>query len=130
MFIQEKQFFHQQRLRTCVNNIFLYTDLYSVCAQQHVFLSLGVEDPRSEVHGGSLKGVGIFLQISRFFLMETYIAEESIQSENLSMFEFNPSPFILITYKFGLVFYHLIGWIKFICVLVSYLSSLKLFLFF
>lgn len=41
--------------------------------------------------------------------METYFAEERSQPETLSMFEFNPFPFILITYNFGLVFYHLIG---------------------
>lgn len=76
MLIQEKQFFHQQQLWTCANNMFLYTDLHSVHAQ-HVVWSLGVEDTRREVHGGSLKGMGIFLQI--LFLMETYFSEKMIQ---------------------------------------------------
>ena len=40
--------------------------------------------------------------------METYASEKIIQFKNLSMSEFNPFTFILITYKFGLIFYHLI----------------------
>lgn len=48
------------------------------------------------------------LQRPRFFLTETYFSEEITQSENLSMFEFNPFTFILISYKSALIFYHLI----------------------
>lgn len=84
-----------------------------------------------------------FLQRSRFFLKETCFAEEIIQSENLSMFEFNPFTFMLITYQFELVFSYLMlpiyyicfsvpfltstGLIKLICILFYGLSSLKLF---
>lgn len=40
--------------------------------------------------------------------MEASLSEKCIQSENLSMSEFNPFAFSLITYKFGLILPHLI----------------------
>lgn len=40
--------------------------------------------------------------------MEASLSEKRIQSENLSMSEFNPFAFSLITYKFGLILPHLI----------------------
>lgn len=51
MLTQEKQGFHQQHLRTCANGIFfLYTDLSSACAQQHVFSPLGIADTKNEAY--------------------------------------------------------------------------------
>lgn len=52
----------------------------------------------------------MFLQRHRLFLIGIHISEKIIQSENLSRFTF-----ILITYKFGLVFYRLTGLVKFSC---------------
>ena len=40
--------------------------------------------------------------------MEVSLSEKVIQSETLSTSEFNPYTFSLITYKSGLVLYHLI----------------------
>ena len=109
MLIQEKQFFHQQHLRTCVNNMFLYTDLYSVCVQQHVFLCTD-EDTRCEVHWGRAV---IFLQKSRFFFYgDLFFWENYPMRESLSLIHLH---LLFITYKFGLAFYHPFGLIKFGC---------------
>lgn len=37
MLIQEKQFLYQQHLGTCVNNLFLYTDLCSLHSSMYFY---------------------------------------------------------------------------------------------
>lgn len=85
MLIQDKQFFHQQHLGTCVNNVFLYTDLCSVCTAAYLFIPWWRHEMRSALR---LEGSSDVLQRSRVFLMETYISEKVVPSENLSMFTF------------------------------------------
>lgn len=80
MSVQEKQFFHQQHLRTCVNIGFCIQISILSAHSSTLFLSLGVEDSRNDVRGRSSKRVGNFLQKSRFFLMQAYFSEEVIQS--------------------------------------------------
>ena len=105
MLIQEKPFFHQQHLRTCVNDNFsALWSLFSLRTATCIFNALvsKIEVWRKFERSRN------FLQRSRFFVMEVSLSEKVIQSETLSTSEFNPYTFSLITYKSGLVLYHLI----------------------
>lgn len=108
MLIQEKPFFHQRHLRTRVNGIFsTHWSLFSLCTATCILMPWCRRYWKCGVLRKFERSRN-FLQRSRFFLTETYVSEKIIQSENLSMSEFNPLTFILITYKSGLLFCHLI----------------------
>lgn len=98
--IQEKQCFHQQHLRTCVNGCFLYAHLDSACAQEHVFVTEGT---RSEVYWASLKGVGTFSKDpGSFWRTLTFQKKLSNLGLSLSVSKFSPFTFTLITCKLDL----------------------------
>lgn len=98
MLIQEKQFLHQQHLGTCVNNMFLYTDLFS--AQQHVFLSLG-----EDTGGKCIEEAGREWHFPKD-LDSSW--QRSIFLRKLSNQTISPGLHLFLLYKFGLIFYHLI----------------------